>query len=563
MVEFFTPDGPGNLLAELCRLVAQRSPADVHLAADFAARGKEAQKRFDAAQAELAERRQRELAAANAEHEAARRADAEKFDAECGNEEKLYAAARRDAISRFETGQDAAQQQRQETEWEATTIADAALGGAGLELADLLGQLDGRWRELHEIAKCTHELLQQRGQWRAYPEPAVPSVFFEAPPGATLCPCLGVGEGAVSRLSGQRTPRLFTSVWSMLALFAGLWTTFFAAWWLTAMGPRFWAARPEHYVLGGDDAFCLIASGVAAFVVFLLTIVRLRVVSRRQTTRAYLPLRRTFREAGLDRPALLETAKAECQRLCAAVKTRYDGEMKRAEERFVAAMADLTRRRQEESSAGGRPASSPPGGDDRAARKRAGRGRRRLFPPHKRPPAAIRRRSRGRPPPVRRGGRGEPAAAPTAMGRTDRPLDERPGAAAGVDRGDPRPQRAAVSRMGGRRLAALDAADGDPAGDPLRPGRGEPRADRGGPARRPPPGAAAGRLLPASFAPFPAAFALPLEGRRGRPREGRRRDPGDHAPHVDGDAAGQGPLHDPRSGRTRRELLRLHAPGRL
>ena len=79
---------------------------------------------------------------------------------------------------------------------------------------------------------------------------------------------------------------------------------------------------------------------------------------------------------------MLETAKAECQRLCAAVTARYDGEIKRAEERFVAVMADSDATPPAGASAGRRLASPPPGGDDRAAGRRAGRGRRRPFPPH-------------------------------------------------------------------------------------------------------------------------------------------------------------------------------------
>ena len=45
-------------------------------------------------------------------------------------------------------------------------------------------------------------------------------------------------------------------------------------------------------------------------------------LARRHSTQAYLPLRRTLLEAGVDRPAVLETAKNDCQRLYAAIAAR-------------------------------------------------------------------------------------------------------------------------------------------------------------------------------------------------------------------------------------------------
>ena len=68
------PDEPRDLVLKLRRLVAERTPADVEIAAAFRARSEETKKRYQDAQRHLAEQFEAEKAAADAEHEQARQA---------------------------------------------------------------------------------------------------------------------------------------------------------------------------------------------------------------------------------------------------------------------------------------------------------------------------------------------------------------------------------------------------------------------------------------------------------------------------------------------------------
>ena len=168
MVESFSADEPRQLLAELCDLVAERVPAESDDQRRLSRPAAEAaEKRFAAASSELTERYQARAAAAEAEYAAVRR--------EIVGEVRSRARRRRAGIRRRSArtslpasspAEIAAEQQRQDAQWEATTIAEAAKGGSGLELADIQAELDARWQELQAIARQAVELLQRRGQWR-------------------------------------------------------------------------------------------------------------------------------------------------------------------------------------------------------------------------------------------------------------------------------------------------------------------------------------------------------------------------------------------------------------
>ena len=55
-------------------------------------------------------------------------------------------------------------------------------------------------------------------------------------------------------------------------------------------------------------------------------------IAMRRSTRAYLALRHTLLQAGLGYPAVLEAAKAECQRLDASVLVLHKTQNQQAEE---------------------------------------------------------------------------------------------------------------------------------------------------------------------------------------------------------------------------------------
>ena len=70
MTEPFSPDGPQQILSDLCRLAAERVPAEEAIAAGFQARNEAAEKAYQEAQEALTARYQAEKAAAQAEEAA-------------------------------------------------------------------------------------------------------------------------------------------------------------------------------------------------------------------------------------------------------------------------------------------------------------------------------------------------------------------------------------------------------------------------------------------------------------------------------------------------------------
>ena len=73
MTEPFSPDGPQQILTDLCRLAAERVPAEEAIAAGFQARNEAAEKAYQEAQEALTARYQAEKAAAEAEDAALRK----------------------------------------------------------------------------------------------------------------------------------------------------------------------------------------------------------------------------------------------------------------------------------------------------------------------------------------------------------------------------------------------------------------------------------------------------------------------------------------------------------
>ncbi len=333
MVESFSADEPRRLLAELCDLVAERVPAEKEIVAGFHARDEAARKHLETTQRELTERYETQRAEAEAEYAAIRREALEKFQSGHDATAAEYEEVREEAIARFEAAEFAAEEERQDAHWEATTIAEAAKGGSGLELHDIQAELDTRWRELQAIGWQAAELLRRRGQWRQFPDPAFNGAMLERHPAQRFIKALELAREQYRALAAQKAPRFFTGLWPMMALFVLLWGVF---------------VYPAGAWLGWADWKWVAVSGGAGFAVFLFLLTWLHRVARRHSTGAYLPLRRTLLEAGLDRPAVLEKAKNDCRRLHAAIAARHQAEIKKVEERFAAAITDMTLARQQE-----------------------------------------------------------------------------------------------------------------------------------------------------------------------------------------------------------------------
>ena len=332
MAEPFSPDGPRQLLTDLCRSVAERVPAESSAVADFRRRDETVEKAYQESLHTLTATFRADKAAAEAEFASVRGEMVGRFDAQLAAVRKEFETARAAVVSRFEAESGAAEQELQDSNWEATAIAEAAKGSAGVQLPEMKQQLDARWRDIQAIHQEAIAVLQRWGQWHDFTEPPPNGSLLERHPARRFTHALETSQAQFRTLSDQFAPWFFQG-------FRPLWIFLFL-WGL--------AIYPSMVVLGSDTWVWAAVSGGVSFAVFTLVGGWLYNRVRRRCSEGYLALRRTLVEAGLDRPSTLETAKSDCERLYAAIDNRYHGELKRASEKYAAAMAVCTHRKNED-----------------------------------------------------------------------------------------------------------------------------------------------------------------------------------------------------------------------
>ena len=194
MTEPFSPDGPQQILSDLCRLAAERVPAEEAIATGFQARNEAAEKAYQEAQQALTARYQEEKAAAEADDAALRKEALERFEAEHATALGEYEKARQDIAERFEDEKAAAEQEMQNAQWEASTLAEAAKGGSGVQLKEIQAQLESRWQELQTIHRQAVSLLNRWGQWRDFVDPQPISMLLERHPMRRFCHALDMAR---------------------------------------------------------------------------------------------------------------------------------------------------------------------------------------------------------------------------------------------------------------------------------------------------------------------------------------------------------------------------------
>jgi energy-coupling factor transporter ATP-binding protein EcfA2 len=209
-------------------------------------------------------------------------------------------------------------------------VAEAAKAGSGVKDAQV--QLETRWKELQTIHQNAVALLERWGQLRQFSEPSSVTLLLERHPMQRFLRALDMARLQYQSLRSLISPRFLTGLWPMAIVFL-VWVV---------------SVYPCGLAFGWDDWRWAAVSCGGGLTIGLLIWGWLSVVARRQTTQAYMALRRTLLEAGLDRPATLETSKADCHRLYTAIENRQQADAKRASDKFAAAMAALTRRKEED-----------------------------------------------------------------------------------------------------------------------------------------------------------------------------------------------------------------------
>jgi DNA segregation ATPase FtsK/SpoIIIE, S-DNA-T family len=333
MTEPFSPDGPQQILTDLCRLAAERVPAEEAIAAGYQARNDAAEKAYQADQEALTARYQAEKAMAEAEDAALRKEAIESFESEHATIQRQYDEARAGINERFETEKAVAEQEMQNAQWEASTIAEAARGGSGVQLKEIHAQLDSRWQELQTIHRQAVHQLNRWGQWRDFVDPQPVSILLERHPMRRFCHALDMARTQYHALTSLFMPRLVQGLRPMGIMLL--------LWGVTTI--------PAGALLGWNKIDQWVIASVVATIFLSFSIgVPVNILARRRTADYYLALRRTMLEAGLDRSSTLEVAKGDCQRLLEAIDSRQRADTGRAHERLFSAMgASLARRERE------------------------------------------------------------------------------------------------------------------------------------------------------------------------------------------------------------------------
>lgn len=331
MTEAFTPDGPRQLLTDLCRVVNERVPAEESIQSSFAARNETAERTCRETQEQLTARYRADKEAAETDYAAVRTESTARYDFEHESVQKEYDAARQAIMERFEAARTAAEEEMQEAHWDANAIAEAAKGGPNIQLEDVQAQLDIRWRELQAIHQQAVALLNRWGQWQDFADPQASAMLLERHPGRRFCHALESARPQYQSLSRLMAPRFLQGLRPM--------AMFFLIWAIGTVPAGIYYTWPnmEQWVP---------ASAVGSFVTFLVLWGVCALVARRRCADCYLALRRTLIEAGLDHASTLETAKADCLRLYEAIDSRRRSDVNRASEKFAGTMGEILRRKE-------------------------------------------------------------------------------------------------------------------------------------------------------------------------------------------------------------------------
>ncbi len=333
-MDSLTPDLPRQLLSDLCRLVRERAASEADIQAGFIAGKEAADILHQESQNSLESRFKAEKDVTEAEYAAAKKQILAHFEAESSRLQNEYDAVHEQIIARFEGTRKTLERQMTESRWEIMAMAEAARSGSNLQLKEIIEGLDSRWQALQEIHREAMELLHRRGQWRDFPEPQLEGLLLETDPAQRFNRALDLARTQYKAMTRQFMSRFFPR------FFQGLWPLgiFLLLWAATVYPAALW--------LGWSDWRWAPVSCGAAFIIFMIIGIWLHRVVKRQGANAYLKLLRMLLEAGINRPAVLETTKAQCQQQFGDIINRQNAEMKKAEEKYVAAMAEIERRKE-------------------------------------------------------------------------------------------------------------------------------------------------------------------------------------------------------------------------
>jgi energy-coupling factor transporter ATP-binding protein EcfA2 len=330
MSNLLSIDGPWRLLAQLRRLVAERTPADAEIPAEFAANETAVKEKYQADWEKVLAGYEERKRAVEADYATTRGTIVAEFGANYRATHKEYDDLRRETIAQGKAASEAQKKKRQDAHWEATTIFEATKDGPDIELRGIEEQLSGAAAEIEAIGQDAVGVLKRRWQWREHDDPEVLDTPASEEPFHRLFELLALARDQWRELHYQRVPGLFEGG-RPFGLFLLVWLVVvypFGAW--LGWGTWYWA----------------VGSGAAALAVWGALGTWFYFIAKRQATDGYLTLRRTLIEADRVRLQALEAARKESEQKRAAIVRRLHDELKQADEEY-ASDSDERRRRKE------------------------------------------------------------------------------------------------------------------------------------------------------------------------------------------------------------------------
>ena len=332
MSELLSIDLPWQLLARLRSLVAERTPADSEIPAEFAARREGIKKQYEADWQQLLGGYDVRKQSVERTYSSARAAIVAEFASKQRATQKEYDALRYEVNAQAKTDQRDAKKQRDDAHWEATTVFEATKDGPGRELKACQEHLAAVAAELESLDEDAVGLLRRRRQWREFEEPRAGAVQESREPLERLGGLVSEAQEQWRELHEQTLPSLFEGG-RPLGLFLLVW-----------LG----TAAPLVAVLGWQNWYWIAASAATAVVVGAGGGRWLYAIASRQAGEGYLAFRQTLHDAAHARQQALEAATATAERKQAEIAKRLEDDLKRADDRFATARDERAERQRSE-----------------------------------------------------------------------------------------------------------------------------------------------------------------------------------------------------------------------
>jgi len=331
MSTLLSADGPWGLLARLRRLVAERTPADLEIPARFAADDEAVRKQYQQAWEQVLAGYEEQKRTIEAEYASEHGTITGEFSANHRATQKEFEAVRYEAVAHYKTAERDQKNKRQEAHWEATTVFEATKDGPDLEWKEIEARLTGVQAELQSLQDDAVALLRRRWQWREYPDPPVGGAA-EGEPRRPIGDLLDHTRERWRQLHYQPVAGLFEGA-RPVGLLLLIWLA---------------VVYPFGATLGWQNWYWAAASTATAAAIWVGLGVFFYSIAKRQASEGYLALRQALLETHQACQSALQSAKAECDNKRAAIVKRLHDEMKRADDQFAAASAELCGRHEVE-----------------------------------------------------------------------------------------------------------------------------------------------------------------------------------------------------------------------